>query len=154
MTVWSMENPVFVTYMIAAAIMILKIMGQGWMTVFRMLKSDSGLVSPEDLQTGLINRNPRPEQLEINDYVDRSRRMHRNDLENIPAFLACGLLFVAASPSYLLANILMYSFVGARLIHAVAYATKQSHEVRATLYTIGSVVVIIMALYVLAAAIA
>ena len=150
MTVLSMENPVFVTYMIAGAIMILKLMGQGWMTVFRMLKVDAGFVTPEDLQAGPINRNPRPEQLELNDYVDRSRRMQRNDLENIPAFLACGLLFVAAGPSYLLANILMYSFVGARLLHTLAYATKQRHEVRATLYTIGSVVVIIMALYVLA----
>ena len=147
------ENPVFVTYMITAAIMILKIMGQGWMTVYRMLKSDSGMVNPEDLQVGLINKDPRPEQLEVNDYVDRSRRMHRNDLENIPAFLACGLLFVAAGPALLLANILMYSFVVARLAHAVAYASKQTHEVRATLYTIGSVVVIVMAIYVLLAVI-
>jgi glutathione S-transferase len=69
------------------------------------------------------------------------------------AFLACGLLFVAAAPSFLLANILMYGFVGARLAHTLAYATKQSHEVRATFYTIGSVVVIIMAVYALAAAI-
>jgi glutathione S-transferase len=153
MTVLSMENPVFVTYMIAAAIMILKLMGQGWMTVYRMLKIDAGWATPEDLKGGLINRNPRPEQLELNDYVERSRRMHRNDLENIPAFLACGLIFVAAAPSYLLANILMYTFVGARLVHTLAYATKQSHEVRATLYTIGSVVVIIMALYALAAVI-
>jgi glutathione S-transferase len=152
MTVLSMENPVFTTYMIAAAIMVLKIMGQGWMTVFRMLKSDSGFASPEDLQVGLINRNPRPDQIEPNDYVDRSRRMHRNDLENIPAFLACGLIFVAAGPSYLFANVLMYGFVIARLAHAVAYATKQSHEVRATLYTIGSLIVIVMACYVLAVA--
>ncbi len=154
MNVLSLDNPVFVTYMIAAAIMILKIMGQGWMTVFRMLKSDGGFVSPEDLRPGAINRNPRPEQLELNDYVDRSRRMHRNDLENIPAFFACGLLFVIASPSILVANALMYTFVVARLLHTLAYATKQSHEVRATLYTIGSVAVIIMAIYVLAAAIA
>ena len=144
-------NPVFVTYMIAAAIMILKVMGQGWMTVYRMMRSDSGLVSPEDIQVGLFNKNPRAEQLALNDYVDRSRRMHRNDLENIPAFLACGLIFVAAGPSLLLANILMYTFVAARLAHAVAYATKQTHEVRATFYTIGSVVVIVMAIYVLAA---
>jgi glutathione S-transferase len=150
MTTFSMDNPVFVTYAIATSIMVLKIMGQGWMTVFRMLKSDSGLVSPEDLKVGMINPNPRPEQLEVNDYVDRSRRMHRNDLENIPAFLACGLLFVATSPSYLLANALMYTFVVTRLAHTIAYATKQSHEVRATLYTIGSIVVIVMALYVLA----
>ena len=42
----------------------------------------------------------------------------------------------------------------ARLVHTSAYAAKQSHEVRATLHTIGSVVVIVMADYVLAAAIA
>ena len=153
MTALTMENPVFVTYMIAASIMILKIMGQGWMTVYRMLKSNSGLASPEDLRPGLINHAPRPDQLDVNDYVDRSRRMHRNDLENIPAFLACGLLFVIAGPSLLLANVLMYAFVGARLIHTLAYATAQSHEIRATLYTIGSVVVIFMAVYVLAAAV-
>jgi glutathione S-transferase len=153
MTLLSMDNPVFVTYMIAAAIMILKIMGQGWMTVFRMLKSDAGLVSPEDLRSGPINRNPRTEQLEVIDYVDRSRRIHRNDLENIPAFLACGLIFVAAGPPYLLATVLMYTFVVARLVHTLAYATAQSHEIRATLYTIGSLVVIVMAIYALAAAV-
>jgi len=153
MTLLSMENPVFVTYMIAASIMILKLMGQGWMTVYRMLRVDGGWATPEDMRGGLINRNPRPGQLDVDDYVDRSRRMHRNDLENIPAFLACGLLFVAAAPSVLLANILMYTFVGARLIHTLTYATKQTHEVRATFYTIGSVVVIIMAVYALAAAV-
>jgi len=152
MSLLSMENPVFVTYMIAATIMILKLMGQGWMTVYRMVKVDAGWATPEDLQGGLINRNPRPEQLELNDYVDRSRRMQRNDLENIPAFLAAGLIFVLAAPSLLLANILMYTFVGARLAHTLAYATKQSHEVRATFYTIGSAVVIVMAVYALAAA--
>jgi glutathione S-transferase len=71
MTAFSMENPVFVAY---------KIMGQGWMTVYRMNKSEAGLLNPEDLLTGPANRNPHPSQLEPNDYVDRSRRMHRNDL--------------------------------------------------------------------------
>ena len=152
MTAFSMNNPVFVTYLITASIMILKLMGQGWMTVYRMLKVDAGLLNPEDIKAGPTNRNPRPEQLEINDYVDRSRRMHRNDLENIPAFLAAGLLFVAVGPSLMLANILMYAFVAARACHAIAYATKRSHEVRATFFTIGSVVVIVMAVYVLVAA--
>ena len=75
MTALTMENPVFVTYMIAAAIMVLKVMGQGWMTVYRMLKVKSGWATPEDLQAGLINRNPHPGQLELSDYVDRSRRI-------------------------------------------------------------------------------
>ena len=153
MNLLTMENPVFVTYMITAAIMVLKVMGQGWMTVYRMLKINAGLASPEDLRPGLINKDPSPEQLEVNDYVDRSRRMHRNDLENIPAFLACGLIFVATGPSLVLANSMMYGFVAARLLHTLAYATRQSHEVRATLYTIGSLLVIAMAVYVLAAVI-
>jgi uncharacterized MAPEG superfamily protein len=142
----SSENPVFVVYAIAASILVLKIMGQGWMTVYRMLKSDSGLASPEDLRRGLINKNPRQEQLDLNDYVARSRRMHRNDLENIPAFLAMGLIFVTIDPSLLVAQLLFYGFVVARLLHALAYATKQSHEVRATFYTVASVIVIYMAL--------
>ena len=47
---------------------------------------------------------------------------------------------------------LQQRFVGARLAHAVAYATKQSHEIRATLFTTGSVAVMVMAAYVLVAA--
>lgn len=149
MSPYTLENPVFTTYVIAAALMVLKIMGQGWMTVYRMLKSDSGMVNPEDVQAGPLNKNPQQSQLEINDYVDRSRRMHRNDLENIPAFLIAGLLFVTVSPPLLLAQILLYGFVVARLCHAVAYVTKQTHEIRATFYTIGSLAVIYMALHTL-----
>ena len=131
--------------------MVLKVMGQGWMTVYRMMKSDSGLASPEDLQSGPLNKNPRPDQLAINDYVDRSRRMHRNDLENIPAFWAAGLVFTAVGPPVLLAQVLMYGFVAARLVHTIAYATEQRHEVRASFYTIGSIAVIVMAIYALIA---
>ena len=77
----TMENPVFVAYAVAAALMVLKIMGQGWMTVVLMMRSDAGLLNPEDLRYTPANRNPRPEQLDLNPDVDRSRRMHRNDLE-------------------------------------------------------------------------
>lgn len=152
MSTYTMENPVFVAYAVAAAIMILKIMGQGWMTVWRMQKSGMGLVSPEDLRPGLYNRKPDPSQLEPNDYVERSRRIHRNDLENIPAFLAAGLLFVAAQPPAAMAIALMALFTVARLAHTVAYLTAQSHEVRSVPYSVGSLVVMFMAGYVLVAA--
>jgi uncharacterized MAPEG superfamily protein len=152
MNAFTLENPVFVIYAIAASLMVLKLMGQGWMTVTRMISSDAGLLNPEDLQTGPANRNPRPSQLELNDFVERSRRIHRNDLENIPGFLAAGLLFVAVGPSVLLAAILMTAFVVARLLHTAAYVTQQRHEIRATFYSVGSLVVIYMALHVLVVA--
>ena len=144
--------PVFATYAIAAALLVLKIMGQGWMTVYRMLKIKGGYASPEDAKAGLYNPVPRPGQTDVDDYVDRSRRMHRNDLENIPAFLAVGLLFVVSVPPLWLAQVLMYGFLIARAIHAWAYATAQSHEVRSIFYTIGSLIVIYMAVHVLVAA--
>ncbi|MCW5892988.1 MAG: MAPEG family protein [bacterium] len=152
MSLYSMQNPVFVTYVIASALMILKLMGQGWMTVARMIGSDGGLLNPEDLRAGPANRNPRPEQLEPNAEVERARRIHRNDLESIPAFLACGLLFVAVEPPLWLAQVAMYGFVIARLGHTLAYATRQRHELRATLFSIGSLLVIFMAIYALAGA--
>jgi glutathione S-transferase len=104
MSVFDFGNPAMQVYAISASLAVLKIMGQGWMTVYRMMKSNSGLASPEDLRPGPLNREPSPEQLDIDDYVDRSRRMHRNDLENIPAFLAIGLLFALTEPSLLLAQ--------------------------------------------------
>ena len=151
MNAFTIENPVFVTWIIATALTVLKVMGQGWMTVYRMMKVGGGYAAPEDLRPGLINKAPDPKQLEVNDYVDRSRRMHRNDLQNIPAFWAAGLAFVAVAPPLWLAQVLMYGFVAARACHALAYATAQSHEMRATFYSVGSLIVMAMAGYVLVA---
>jgi uncharacterized MAPEG superfamily protein len=97
------------------------------------------------------NRNPRPEQLDPQPDVERSRRMQRNDLESIPAFLAAGLLFVTAAPPTWVAVLLFALFVLSRLAHTWAYATAQNHEVRATFFSVGSIVVILMALWVLLA---
>ncbi len=148
----SLANPVFVAYALCAAIAILKIMAQGWVTVYRLMRAGGGYASPEDARPGLLNRKPRPGQLDVDDYVDRSRRMHRNDLENIPGFLAAGALFVLVSPPLLLAQICFFGFVIARAFHAWAYATAQSHEVRSIGYTVGSLLVIYMAGHVLVAA--
>lgn len=149
MTALTMENPVFAAYVIASALMVLKVMGQGWMTVHRMMKVSAGYASPEDLRPGIINKDPDPSQLDVNEYVDRSRRMHRNDLENVPGFWVAGLLFVTTDPAMWLAQVLFYGFVVARLFHFWAYATKKSHEVRATFYTFGSLIVIYLAGHVL-----
>ncbi len=150
----TLQNPVFASYAIAAALMILKLMAQGWITVARMVRTDAGLLNPEDLLPGPANRNPRAEQLAPNDHVERSRRIHRNDIENNPAFLACGLLYVATSPSPLVANTLFATFVAPRLAHTAAYLTHQRHELRATFFSIGSIIIMLMAVLVLLAAVA
>lgn len=145
----SLENPVFHTYLLAASIMLLKLMIQPWMTVQRMMRVRAGFRSPEDAKQTPLNPEPREGQLEPNEYVERSRRMNLNDLESIPGFLAAGFLFVLAGPPVLFGKILIWSYVGARALHFAAYATAQIHDVRATLWTFSSVSVLVMTGYVL-----
>lgn len=152
MNLLTLDNPVFVAYLIAASLIILKLTGHGWLTVYGMLSRKGGFLNPEDANRGLANPEPREGQLDANEFVERTRRMHRNDLENAPAFLAAGLLFVLIEPSLLVAQLLFFGFVGTRLLHAIAYATGRSHEVRATFYTVGSFIVIGMAVMTLLAA--
>jgi glutathione S-transferase len=143
------ENPVFATYVIAASIMILKMMGQGWITVARMMKIGGGFLNPEDAAAGMANPKPRPGQLDPDEYVERSRRMQRNDTENIPPFLVAGLLFALTQPPLLIAQALFFGYVVTRLAHFWAYSTAKPHEVRATFFSIGSLIVIGMAVYTL-----
>ncbi|NIO41131.1 MAG: MAPEG family protein [Burkholderiales bacterium] len=145
----TLENPVFQTFMIAASVMILKLMLQPWMTVYRMVKVGGGYRSPEDLRKTPLNPDPDPSQLEVNEYVDRSRRLNLNDLESIPGFLAAGFLFVLVDPPLLLAQILIWIYVASRAVHFIAYTTAQIHEVRAFCWTWSSVSVIVMAGYTL-----
>lgn len=148
-SILSLENSVFHTYLVVACIMILKLMLQPWMTVVRMMRAGGGFRSPEDLKQTPLNPNPQPAQLETNEYVDRSRRLNLNDLESIPGFLVAGLLFVLASPPLLLAQILIWTYLGSRAAHFIAYMTAQIHDIRAFCWTWSSLSVIAMAGYTL-----
>ena len=141
----NLHNPVFAAYAVSAAIMILKAVSMSWLTVARMLKANGGFRSPEDLRKTPLNPNPDPQQLERNDDVDRVRRIHLNDLENIPFFLAAGLLYVLTDPSLLLARGLFFGYVVTRLLHFAAYLTARTHDTRAMLWTPGSLIIVFMA---------
>jgi glutathione S-transferase len=153
MTEYVLDNPVFRTYAIAAALMVLKMAGQSWMTVYRMTKAKAGLRSPEDLKKSPLNPDPNPAQLEPNEYVERSRRLHLNDCENIPPFLVVGLLFVATSPPLWVAQLVLYGYVATRVLHFLAYVTAQLHDVRAAMWTPGSLLILGMAVHVLVQAV-
>lgn len=139
-----MKDPLFATYAIAAAIMIIKAASMSWLTVARMMQVKGGFRSPEDIKKTPLNPDPDPKQLEPNERVERIRRIHMNDLENIPFFLVAGFLFVLTDPSLLLARVLLYGYVVTRLLHFAAYFTGQTHDLRATLWTPGSLIILYM----------
>ncbi len=141
----SLHDPLFATYAIAASLMILKAASMSWLTVARMLQVNGGFRAPEDVKKTPINPTPNPKQLEPNEAVDRIRRIHLNDLENIPFFLAAGFLYILTEPSLLVARVLLYGYVVTRLLHFVAYLTGRTHDTRAMLWTPGSLILLFMA---------
>jgi glutathione S-transferase len=148
----SLHDPVFATYVAAASLMILKTVAMSWLTVVRMMQAKGGFRAPEDLRKTPFNPQPDPAQLAPNESVERIRRIQMNDLENVPFFLAAGLLFVFTQPSLLVAQWLFYGYVATRFAHFAAYVTAQTHEVRAALWTPGSLILIYMAAKALLAA--
>ena len=141
----SLHNPLVTTYAIAAAIMILKAVAMSWLTVVRMMQVKGGYRSPEDTKKTPLNPEPSPEQLLPNERVERIRRIQMNDLENLPFFLVAGFLFLLTDPTLMLARALFYGYVATRLLHFLAYFTARTHDVRAALWTPGSIIIIYMA---------
>ena len=140
----SLANPVFATYVIAASLVILKAVSMSWLTVLRMMREKGGFRSPEDIRKTSLNPEPNPKQLEPNERVERIRRIQLNDLESLPFFLVAGLLFVLTEPSVMLTRLLLYGYVLSRLLHFGAYFTARTHDTRATLWTVGSLILIFM----------
>ena len=145
MSLLTFDNAVFRYYAIAAALMIVKMMSQGWITVFRMMKVKGGYRHAEDAQRSVGNPHPSPDQLLPNEYVERSRRMHGNDVENIPLFLVAGLLYVCTAPSNVTAFCIFFIYILSRFAHFYVVLTARPHEVRASFWTVGSVAIYFMA---------
>ena len=140
----NLQDPLFATYVIAATLMILKAVSMSWLTVVRMMSAQGGFRSPEDLRKTPLNPTPDPKQLEPDERVERIRRIHLNDLENLPFFLVAGFLYVLTQPTLWLAQLLLYGYVVSRLLHFAAYLTARSHDMRAALWTVGSLILIFM----------
>lgn len=145
------DNPVFATYAVAAALMVLLGVATAWITVVQMLRFKGGYRAPEDMKKTMINPAPNAQQTAPNESVERYRRIMQNHLENLPFFLVIGLLFVLTGPSLALAKWLLYGYAISRGLHFLAYASAQIHDIRATFWTIGSVILIVMSVLVLQA---
>jgi glutathione S-transferase len=144
MAALTLEDPLFATYAIAASLMSLKAVSMSWLTVARMMQVRGGFRSPEDLRKTVLNPSPNPQQLLPDERVERLRRIQMNDLENLPFFLVAGLLFILTEPPLTLARWLLFGYVVSRFLHFAAYATARTHDTRATLWSIGSLIVIFM----------
>lgn len=112
--IW-LHDPAFKLYAICAVILVVKMYGVGVFTVITRGRTNTTL-NREDAP--LLKR-----QLQDQEHPDVARvlRAHRNDLENIPAFLALGLIAVLAGIPLLGAQICFIAFTVGRVLHTFMY---------------------------------
>ncbi|KAM4634805.1 prostaglandin E synthase [Polymixia lowei] len=83
--------------------------------------------------------------------VERCRRAHLNDMENILPFLFLGAVYSLTGPSLAVARLHFLVFIIARVLHSVAYLLALRAPTRSLAYIIGQVPCVSMALQVLMA---
>ena len=134
-------QPAVHAYAIAAAVLVLKMVLTGNITgISRVLKGI--YITPEDYEfTG-------KQQSGQDEFIERTRRVHRNDLENILPFLAIGWLFALAGSSATAAAWLFGIFTVARIAHTLAYLGRLQPW-RTLFYEVGNITLLIMTVWTL-----
>ncbi|XP_028664859.1 prostaglandin E synthase [Erpetoichthys calabaricus] len=84
--------------------------------------------------------------------VERCRRAHRNDMENILPFLFLGAVYCMLEPSLMAAHAHFLVFFLGRLLHTVAYLGKLRAPIRSVAYSIAQLPCFSMAVQILVAA--
>src|SRR5262249_16852080 len=112
-------------------------------TLIGVLRNVRGVhISPEDYR--LLGRPVRPPD----ELIERTRRAHQNDVENILPFFGFVLLFALSGISATVAQRLIAVFTASRLFHTVFYLAALQPW-RSLIYTIGAVDLGVMAVLLL-----
>ncbi|XP_051486052.1 microsomal glutathione S-transferase 1 isoform X1 [Apus apus] len=141
------DNDVFRAYATYATIVLLKMMLMSLVTAyFRITRK--AFVNPEDVASFGKGETAK-KYLRTDQDVERVRRGHLNDLENIVPFLGIGLLYALSSPELSTALLHFRIFTGARIIHTFAYLIPLPQPGRGLSWAVGYAVTISMAYKVL-----
>lgn len=118
MAVIQTDNPVVQAYIVYSAILVLKVLVLSILTGRKRVRKQV-FSNAEDVP--LTSKG----KIKFDDPdVERIRRAHLNDLENIPAFWILGALFVTTNPDLIWATLLFRAFTAGRVIHTIVYAIK------------------------------
>ncbi|KAJ8038403.1 Microsomal glutathione S-transferase 1 [Holothuria leucospilota] len=147
---YSAEFQVFATYV---AILGLKMMVLSFLTMSeRVLKGV--FVTREDYEAfgdpSFSKQQIRRKTEEKDLYIERIRRCHRNDLENITVFILVGLIYLFCTKPTPDSAILHFRvFAGARIFHSLAYLLPLPQPCRLFGFLVGALATISMIIRIL-----
>ncbi|XP_063441140.1 microsomal glutathione S-transferase 1-like [Mytilus trossulus] len=144
----SFDNPVFANFAYYSGIVICKTMLMSGLTAINRFRY-TAFVNPEDF---INSKKPLEERkAPINSTVERIRRCHLNDLENVIPFVLIGFLYVCTKPNPGTALLHFRTFAAFRIFHMFAYLIPLPQPSRALGFLVGAVVTGSMAVSVLKA---
>lgn len=136
-------DPVMRIYAICAAVLVLKMWLTGNATGLTRILRGSFITDEDYRLAGKTEGGGDP-------MVERLRRIHQNDLENILPFLVVAFLYALTGPGYTLAWWLFVLFTLGRVGHSVTYALALQPW-RTLLFEVGNVILLAVAVLLLAA---
>ena len=132
-----LSDPVVRLFAVVYLVLVLKIaLVGGYTSILRLRRKV--FATPEDYRLqGLAPR------ATVDEDIERVRRAHQNDLENILPFFIVGLFYLMTHPSMLTAEIYGIGYLVVRMLHSVFYIrSMQPH--RTIAFTLGSVLTLAM----------
>lgn len=112
----SMTDPAVQSYFVYSGILALKVLVMAPLTG-KQRYTKKVFANEEDAKRGGRVKFDDPD-------VERVRRAHLNDLENIPVFWLLGALYLTTGPSASVATWLFRAFTAGRVVHTLVYAVK------------------------------
>lgn len=132
-------SPAMQLFGISYLILVLKMVAIGGYTSYLRIRSGV-YATPED---NAFHKGPVQEA--AREDIERARRAHRNDLENILPFFGVGLLYAFTNPGTTVAAIYFLGFTVARIAHTILYV-KQRQPHRTIAFGIGQALMVLMTL--------
>ncbi|XP_073496207.1 prostaglandin E synthase [Phyllobates terribilis] len=138
-----MENKVFLMFVFYSTLLIMKMYLLAVITGQIRLRKKA-FANPEDAMRhgGLEFYREDPD-------VERYRRAHRNDMENIFPFLFLGAIYSLMDPNPSIARIHFLAFFIGRLVHTAAYVLSLKAPTRSVAYSIAQLPCFSMAFQIL-----
>ncbi|CAF4060648.1 unnamed protein product [Adineta steineri] len=134
---YTLDNAVFRNFLFYAVASILKMMIMSPLTSRQRFEKNA-FANPEDIPLD-ERKTTRPDP-----DVERIRRNHLNDIENIVPFVLIGFCYIACNPNATLALWHFRIFFFSRLFHTFAYQIPIRQPSRALAFLVGFVVTVSM----------
>ncbi|XP_069120521.1 microsomal glutathione S-transferase 1-like [Argopecten irradians] len=136
------DNPVFAQFAFYGTVCVLKTMAMSMITIYQRLT--------RQVVANMEDRLVKGQKTVFNDVVvERTRRCHQNDIENVFPFILVGGLYVLTGPDPWWAAFHFRLFTGCRLFHTIAYLFAIPQPARASMFGIGWFTIISMGVSVL-----